>query len=325
MVRLLKGVLKGHVTSTSTADGAEDTRSEKAKLPYSARASILGRVLISRVYGHDDLQAVLGELEEGVPFQRLWSTGGRQKKDNHLPMADNQGQNTEDANASSNATPDVVIFTEMDHHFKWLRLQSNGGRLYELYGQLMRRLRALASVGTGTNVSGSQRWLIFVLNSTLARRPAAGTPSLGIAVAAAADDCALDGGDDRQHTQAPPQAADQDAAFRLVLAVLQQGLHSGRADVFRLCCNELAKVQCIEPQYKTLLDYYCSLHICLTRLPVDLVDLWGGYEGGSMGPPDSSLWVATVESDEAEISQHVADRAGVVYQTRGIVQNAAVP
>ncbi|CAK7234445.1 hypothetical protein SBRCBS47491_008950 [Sporothrix bragantina] len=300
-------------------DDTNNLRSEGAKLSSSARASILGRVMISRIYGHDDLQAVLGELEEGVPFQRLWSTGGR-PVENHAPLV-NKGQQTEEAGSTTTAPPDIVIFTEIDYHFKWMRLQSNGGRLYELYGQLMRCLRALASISTDSDASDRHR-LIFVLNSTLTRRPETGS-SAATAVGAA-DDGIFDGADER-HQPAPVQVVDQDAAYRLALAALQRGLHSGRSDVFRLCCDQLAKAQRIEPRYKTLLDYYCSLHICLTRLPADLVDMWGSSEGGSMGPADSSLWVAAVESDETEVGQRAGDRVGIIYQSRGIVQDASIP
>lgn len=325
VIRLLKGVLKGTLTasadgnSISTSDGSVP---EKRKLSHEAKASILGRILISRVYGHEDLQAVLGELEAGMPFQRLWSTVNRQEQGVQRQMTggpDKTGQEGS-ANAAANTKPpSIVILTEMDHHFKWMRLQSNGGRLYELYGQLMRRLRALAATRSGslTPDTAPHQPLVFVLNSTITKRPEEG-PS----IAAAADDGTFGGLDERRAT-APPQTIDQDATYRLALTALQQGRHLGRPDVFRLCCDELAKTQCIEPRYKTLLDYYCSLHVCFIRLPVDLVDLWGRQEGGSTCPADSSLWVATVESDEAEISQRAVDRTSVAYLYRGIVHDAS--
>ncbi|KAL1887868.1 hypothetical protein Sste5346_009926 [Sporothrix stenoceras] len=308
VIRLLKGVLKGtqRASTTTVSDGPE-----KRKLSHEAKAFILGRILISRVYGHEDLQAVLNELEAGVPFQRLWSTVNRQQ---------DGGQRPEGAanNAAQAKPPSIVILTEMDHHFKWMRLQSNGGRLYELYGQLMRRLRALAATRSNPlTPDATQRPLVFVLNSTITKRPEEGP-----AVSTAAEEGTFGGPDEGQATVLP-QTIDQDATYRLALTALQKGRHISRPDTFRLCCDELAKAQCIEPRYKTLLDYYCSLHVCFTRLPADLVDLWGGEEGGSSSPADSSLWVVTIESDEAEISQRAIGRTSVAYLSRGVVHDAS--
>lgn len=303
--------------SSKTGD---DNGPGKRKLSSASKASILNRVLISRVYGHEDLQAVLNELEAGVPFQRLWSTVSRQQESDQrqTPAAGKAGDEGAASGPVWTGPPSIVILTEMDHHFKWMRLQSNGGRLYELYGQLMRRLRALAAARSSTlPLDATHRPLVFVLNNTLTRRPEEGS-----SVAAAADDGTVGGADERQET-APPQTINQDATYGLALTALQQGRHIGRPAVFRLCCDELARAQCIEPRYKTLLDYYCSLHVCFTRLPVDLVDLWGGKEGGSTSPADSSLWVATVESDETEVSQRATDRTGIAYLSRGIVQDAS--
>lgn len=320
VVRLLRGIVKGCIKSSTDKQGLHDAKAEKAELLSSARAAILSRVLLSRVYGHDDLQAVLSELDEDVPFQRLWST-------------DNPTKNTESAQAneeekvgeSSNnkcAPPEIIIFTEIDHHFKWMRLQNNGGRFYELYGQLMRRLRALATVSSDSSAH-SRRRLIFVLSSTLMPRPQAGSTSrMGLA-ATLTNENTVDGASKRQQPS-PTQIAEEDAVYRLALAALQRGLHSGRPAVFRICCNELGKAQCIEPRYKTLLDYYCSLHICLTRLPASLVSLWEGVEGGSSNPADSALWVATVESDEYAISHQAEDRTGAIHQYRGILQDVQI-
>ncbi|CAK7235150.1 hypothetical protein SEUCBS140593_009185 [Sporothrix eucalyptigena] len=318
VVRLLKGVLK-RTPQTATKDGPEDAGAETSKLSSSSKASILCRVLVSRIYGHDDLQAVLHELEEDVPLQRLWSTVRRQKEDEMRQTK--KTQQTTEGSGPNDPAPSVpskiIILTEMDHHFKWVRLQNNGGRLYELYGQLMRRLRALSAIRTSSDTSN--RPLIFVLSNTLSRRPY--DVATGVTAAAAVD--GPPGTMDDRHQPVPSLTIDHDTTYRLALAVLQRGRHIGRPDVFRLCCDELAKAQCIEPRYKALLDYYCSLHVCLTRLPAGLVDMWGGNDGGSTSPTDSSLWVATVESNEAEMSQRAADRVGVVYLSRGIVQNAS--
>ncbi|CAK7272603.1 hypothetical protein SEPCBS119000_005213 [Sporothrix epigloea] len=317
VVRLLKGILRSHIWSATDDQGVNVTKAEKIKLPPSTRASILGRVLLSRVYGHDDLQAVLGELEECAPFQRLWST------DNSLPKTRSpqakEGGETGDNGITSSSPPEIVIFTEIDHHFKWMRLQSNGGRLYELYGQLMRRLRALTTVSTDSGAHNRRR-LIFVLTGTLMRRPAGSFSTASLATSASSS--YLDGASDRQQA-VQKEVADPDAVYRLALATLQRGLHSSRPDVLRLCCDELRKAQCIEPRYKVLMDYYCSLHICLTRLPGSLVDMWAGEEGSSTGPADSALWVATVESDEAEVSHRAGDRVGVIYQSHGTVRDAS--
>lgn len=318
VVRLLKGVLKGTLrssTGSSENNEGDDNRQEKHKLSSESKASILSRILISRVYEHEDLQAVLNELEAGLPFQRLWSTVNRQQEGDreHESGAGRAGQENTGTGPPSQQPPSIVILTEMDHHFKWMRLQSNGGRLYELYGQLMRRLKALAAIQSSARPPGStNRPLVFVLNSTLVKRSGEGP-----ARTAAVED--MEDG----HGTAPPQTIDQDATYRLALAALQQGRHVGRPAVFRLCCDELAQAQCIEPRYKTLLDYYCSLHVCLTRLPVELVDLWGGQQGGSTGPADSSLWVATVEGDELEISQKSTNRTSVAYLSHGVVQDAS--
>lgn len=315
VIRLLKGILKG--TLTASADG---NAPEKRKLSHEAKASILGRILISRVYGHEDLQAVLGELEAGMPFQRLWSTVNRQEQgaQGQMSEADQTGQVDSTGATTPAKPPRIVILTEMDHHFKWMRLQSNGGRLYELYGQLMRRLRALAAARPSLPTNDTAyRPLVFVLNSTITKRPEEG-PSI-----AAAADVGTFGGPDERQTTVLAHTIDQDTTYRPALTALQKGRHIGRPDVFRLCCDELARAQCIEPRYKTLLDYYCSLHVCFTRLPIDLVDLWGGQEGGSTSPADSPLCVATVESDEAEISQRAVDRISVAYLTRGIVHDAS--
>ncbi|CAK7267559.1 hypothetical protein SEPCBS57363_002648 [Sporothrix epigloea] len=300
--------------------GINDAKAEKARLLSSARASILSRVLLSRVYGHDDLQAILSELEEDVPFQRLWSTDNPFR--NTESAQANEGGEAGESSNNSCAPPEIIIFTEIDHHFKWMRLQNNGGRVYELYGQLMRRLRALA---TASSDSGAhlRRRLIFVLNGTLMRRPeASSTSKIGVA-ATLTDENTVDGARKRQQP-ARTQIAEEDAVYRLALAALQRGLHSDRPAVFRMCCDELGKAQCIEPRYKTLLDYYCSLHICLTRLPASLVSLWEGVEGGSTNPADSALWVATVESDEYEDSRQAEDRIGIVNQTCGTVQDVFI-
>ncbi|ERS99510.1 hypothetical protein HMPREF1624_04712 [Sporothrix schenckii ATCC 58251] len=326
VIRLLKGVLKGTLAVTSNngtnATSHDDPGPEQRRLASASKASILGRILISRVYGREDLEAVLNELEAGMPFQRLWSTVNRQQEEGGLGqriVADKAGQESHPIPAEQTAPPSIIIFTEMDHHFKWMRLQSNGGRLYELYGQLMRRLRALAAAQARTFSSdATNQRLIFVLNSTITWRPEEGRSKT-----ITADDGTVGGANKRQEAS-QPQTLDPDATYGLALAALQQRRHIDRPDVFRLCCNELARAQCIEPRYKTLLDYYCSLHICLTRLPVDLVDLWGGRQGGSTSPADSSLWVATVESDENEISQRATGRTTVAYLSSGIVQDAAL-
>jgi hypothetical protein len=321
VIRILKGVVKGTLrvrTSDNSNTTGDDGGPEKRKLSSEAKASILSRILISRVYGHEDLQAVLNELEAGVPFQRLWSTINRQQEGGQRQTAGTAKAEDRPTVPTQSRSPSIVIFTEMDHHFKWMRLQNNGGRLYELYGQLMRRLRALAPRSCSLPLDTTHRPLVFVLNSTTTRRPEDG-PS----IATAADDGTFGGANERQ--EAPrPQTVDQDTTYRLALTALQKGRHFDRPAVFRLCCDELARAQCIEPRYKALLDYYCSLHVCFTRLPVDLVDLWGGQEGGSTSPADSSLWVATVESDEAEISQRATDRIGAAYLSRGIVQDASL-
>ena len=303
-VRLLKGVLKGVFKSRPGAHGRGKDK--------DAKASILGRVLISRIYAHDDLQAVLGELEAGIPFQRLWSaTSSGQEQDTQVQDA------ADGADASSlPASPSIVVFTELDHHFKWMRLQGQGGRVYELYGQLMRRLRALAAAPP-SSVPGrsSSRPLIFLLNSTLTRVPGQ-KPEGGFGAY-----------DYETRDTIPPPVSNQDATYQLALTALQQGRHIGRPGAFRLCCDELARAQCIEPRYRYLMNYYCSLHICLARLPPDLIDLWAGSEGGSVhsASGESSLWVGNVETDENELGYRMTDRFGVVHYLQGFVQDASLP
>ncbi|EPE02748.1 hypothetical protein F503_08511 [Ophiostoma piceae UAMH 11346] len=305
-VRLLKGVLKGVFKSRPDTNGKGKDK--------DAKLSILGRVLISRIYAHDDLQAVLGELEAGVPFRRLWSaTSSGQEQDTQVRDA-TDGADGADA-SSRPASPSIVILTEVDHHFKWMRLQGQGGRVHELYGQLMRRLRALAAApppsGPGRS-SSSSRPLIFLLNSTLVRVPGQ-KPEAGFGVY------------DYETRDTVLPASNQDATYQLALAALQQGRHIGRPGAFRLCCDELARAQCTEPRYRYLMNYYCRLHICLTRLPPDLVDLWAGSEGGSVhnASGESSLWVGNVETDENELGYRMADRFGVVHYLQGFVQDAS--
>lgn len=289
-VRLLKGVVKGVF---KTEKGSKELKT-----------SILGRVLISRIYAQSDLEAVLTELEAGVPFERLWSAAASGQ------------QESVSVKHKAEPTPSIIILTEVDHHFKWMRLQGQGGRIHELYGQLMRRLRCLAAgqLSSGTAGKDNQK-LIFLLNNTLTKVPGQ-KPDGGLGVY------------DYETRETVPQAQtlNQNAKYELALQYLQQRRHAGRPEAFRLCFDELARAQCIEPRYRYLMNYYCSLHICLTRLPAELVDLWGGSEGGSAQNigAESSLWVGNVETDESELGCRMADRFGVVHYHQGSVQDASL-
>ncbi len=225
VVRLLKGVLKGVLGRTNKGAGPAEGGDSTLASASSLKASILRRVLISRIYGPDDLLAVLDELEATMPFEKLHSAYECvQERD--ASSAEGHGKdNVDGGGVASSASPSVVIFTEIDHHFKWMRVQGHDGHLYELYGQMMRRLRALAAVpltGEAAPTGALDRPLVLVLNSTMTRRQDT-EPD-----AAITGDGGIPAGIDDQTMSPPGVAIDgQDLNYRLALAALQQGRHRG--------------------------------------------------------------------------------------------------
>ncbi|EFX02416.1 hypothetical protein CMQ_2465 [Grosmannia clavigera kw1407] len=310
VVRLLKGVL----AVGDVADKAMHSR-------------LLRRVLISRIYAPDDLWTVLEEIESAVPFRRLWSA----------TMADGGSRN----DGSSDNVPDgkalpvntglpLVVITEIDHHFKWMRLQGPRGlRLHELYGQLMRRLRALASEKPA---SGSARPLILILNSTVVQKPWV-EPASVLTGEAAGGTAEEDHGGDGDGIQNTSVSIEADENYEIAVSLLRQRklqplneTSDEKSNIVRRCYREISKTQKIVPRYKSFMDYMCNLHVCFTRAPPDVDGLWewecsSSRDTGQDSALGQALWVVTVEHDEAEIFKSDNERFGLVQFSHGALQD----
>ncbi|OAA61630.1 hypothetical protein SPI_04489 [Niveomyces insectorum RCEF 264] len=326
VLRLLRRVVKA-------APASDDEGRAGGHLP--PKIDILRRVLVSRIYGTDDLRAVLDELEGTVPFRRLWSETTTTTTTTAASTNEVDPSPAPSAVVAS-TTPRIVVMTEMDHHFKWMRLQGQGVRLHELYGPLLRRLRAwtataAAAAATATGATGATQTapLVLVLNSTGARYRPLGGPTVGEAEEGP-------GGDDNNNNNNNNNNINDDAGYRLALSVLQapppqQHPQHIRREAFRVGCQAVARAQGLEPRYKGLMDYLCGLHVCFTPLPPDAAQLWRGMvddadataaANAEDARSSGAFWAVTVESDENEISSAIYDRVGVVYLADGTLHDA---